>query len=280
MQSRQGNVLHTLLAVRQFIRDKAAQLGSVVTAGSIQKLDDTIAKLQATVTEQSTADLQAQGATQSQQALRKALIRDHMSKIARIAVVAGLPPEPELAALRLPSANISLPRLAAAAQGMAGVVTQHASVFTDFGVTPDFVAELQTAATDMEGAKVTQNARKAVRAGATKGLKDELANGRKIVSVLDSFVKSALKDDPATLAGWNTAKRISHAGKKAAPATTPVTPPATGGTPATPAVPATSATPAASAATAAPAAPATPAAPAAPAPAPAAPAPRPQTSAA
>jgi len=52
MQSRQGIVLHTLLAVRQFIRDKAAQFGSVVTVGSMQKLDDIIAKLQAIVAEQ------------------------------------------------------------------------------------------------------------------------------------------------------------------------------------------------------------------------------------
>ena len=245
MQSRQGIVLHTLLAVRQFIRDKAAQLGSVVTAGSIQKLDDSIARLQAIVAEQSTTDLQALGATKSQQALRKALIRDHMSKIARIAAAAALPPDPELGALRMPRGNPSLPRLAQAALGMAGVVAKHEAVFTDFGVTPGFVAELQTAATDMVGANVTRTTRKSSRVAATTGLKAELAKGRNIVGVLDAFVKSALQNDPATLAGWNNAKRVSHAGKKLGPATQPVTaPPATGGTPATQAGPAPSAGPA------------------------------------
>jgi len=223
MQSRQGNVLHTLLAVRQFIRDKAAQLGSVVTVGSIQKLDDIIAKLQAIVAEQSTTDLQAKGATQSQQTLRLALVRDHMAKIARIAVVVSLPPDAELAKLRTPKPNLGIPRLAAAALGMAGAVAQHASLFTEFGVTPDFVAELQTAATDLVGARETHDSRKAVRSSATTGLKEELANGRKIVSVLDAFVKSAVKSDPAMLAGWNTAKRVSHAGKRSGPAKTPVT---------------------------------------------------------
>ena len=265
MQSKQGIVLHTLLAVRQFIRDKAAQLGSVVTAGSMQKLDDIIVKVQAIVAEQSTTDLQAKGSTQSQQTLRVALIRDHMSKIARIAAVASLPPDTDLSVLRTPSRNLDIPRLAAAAQGMAGAVAAHASVFTDFGVTPDFVAELRAAVTDLEGAKVTRIKTKAFRVTATTGLKKELSEGRKIVSVLDAFVKSALKDDPATLAGWNNAKRVSHAGKKSGPAKTPVIPaPATGGTPATPSAPAATVTPATPATPEAPGASASQATPAAP----------------
>jgi hypothetical protein len=46
------------------------------------------------------------------------------------------------------------------------------------------------------------------RKGATTGLKVTLSRGRKIVGVLDAFVKTALKDDPALLADWDVIKRV------------------------------------------------------------------------
>lgn len=212
MQSRQGNVLHTLLAVRQFFAENGAKLGTVVSTGSIQKLNEAITQLEALVATQGTSDVQAKGATRKQKALEKALVRDHMRKIARIAE-AELPATPEVTVLRMPQGRLTVAKLAAAAQGMAGAVGQHAAVFTDFGVTPGFVAELQSAARDMVAAQVQRSQHKGTRGAATTGLKLQLANGRKIVRVLDAFVTSALKDDHATLAAWNSVKRVAKASR-------------------------------------------------------------------
>jgi hypothetical protein len=67
------------------------------------------------------------------------------------------------------------------------------------------------------------------RTGATRGLTAKLAAGRKIVRVLDAFVKSALRDDPAMLANWNAVKRVKRVGPRAplgpAPATVPTVAP-------------------------------------------------------
>lgn len=43
--------------------------------------------------------------------------------------------------------------------------------------------------------------------------------------MLDAFVKTALKDDPALLANWNSIKRVNLVGRRGA--TTPDTPVAT-----------------------------------------------------
>ena len=208
MQVTQGNVLHTLLAVRRFLADNGAKLGTVVTTGSVQKLNDAITQLDALIATQGASNVQAKGATRKQEALKKALVRDHMTKIARIAA-AELPATPEITVLRMPRGRPTVAQLAAAAQGMAGAVGQFASVFTDFGVTPGFVAELQAAARDMVAAQVQGSQHKGTRGAATKGLKLQLAHGRKIVRVLDAFVRSALKDDHATLAAWESVKRVA-----------------------------------------------------------------------
>ena len=208
MKSRQGSVLHTLLAVRQFFTENGAKLGTVVSTGSIQKLNDSITQLEALVVAQSASHLEAQGATRKQEALKKALVRDHMTKIARIAA-AELPATPEVTPLRMPHGRPTVAQLAAAAQGMAGAVAKFESVFTGFGVTPGFVAELQSAANAMVATQVQRSQHTGARGAATKGLTLQLSNGRKIVHVLDAFVKSALKDDHATLAAWNSVKRVA-----------------------------------------------------------------------
>jgi hypothetical protein len=66
-----------------------------------------------------------------------------------------------------------------------------------------------------------RKASRVARGGATQGLKTLLSSGRRTVHALDAMVKSALKDDPALLAGWRIAKRV-----ELVTGTRPATPPA------------------------------------------------------
>src|SRR5262249_21146094 len=144
----------------------------------------------------------SKGATRKKQDLRTALLRDHMSKIARIAA-ADLPRVPELEPLRMPRGQPTVAKLAALAEGMAKTAALHADVFMAAGLPADFIAQL-TAATDaMTGAVTQRISSRSLVGGATVGLKDRLSAGRKIVHVLDAFVRSALKDDPVLLRSWN-----------------------------------------------------------------------------
>ena len=230
MRTSQGNTLQSLRSVQAFLRTNAAVLPTVATAGARQQLDDIVASLDGHAIVQSGSTLTARSATQRHTALRDVLLRDHMKPIAMIAA-ASLPKTPELEPLQMPKGRPTPERLRALAHGMANAAQPYEQVFINAGLPQDFLAQLIASAdatTDTIGAR-QQNR---VQVGsATRGLSVQLSNGRKIVHVLDAFVKSALKDDPSLLAGWNQAKRVGKTnGPRAQVSTTPA-PPAHAATP-------------------------------------------------
>jgi hypothetical protein len=208
MHSAQGNMLQSLRAVEEFLDANANKIDGIVNTGTRRKLAETIGSLQTYVAEQAGSNIAAQGATQRTQKLRRALVRDHMAPIARIAQ-ADLPPTvPELEALRAPRSNDSIERLAAAAYGMAAAATPFADTFVKAGLAPDFIAKLSAAADAMLQSVSERAQNRGKWSGATKGLKTTLSSGRKLVTVIDAFVESALVNDPALLANWKRVKRV------------------------------------------------------------------------
>jgi hypothetical protein len=220
METAQGYTLQSLRNVQAFLTHHAAVLPGVVHTGTRRQLDATLVALADLVAEQAGSDLAAQGATQRQRALRRALVRDHLTPIARIARVA-LAGTPALEALRLPRGRPTAHRLAAAAHGMAEAATPYAELFIAAGLAADFLGQLHGAA-DALLAALDQRARsQGRRRGATAGLRATLSAGRTLVHVLDAFVQTALVDEPALLAGWEASQRVQRLpGRRRAPATT------------------------------------------------------------
>ena len=85
MQTAQGNMLVSLNAVDEFLTDHAAVLGGVITTGARGKLKQAIADLIALRSDQTGGVLTSRISTQSKASHRKALMRDHMAPLARIA---------------------------------------------------------------------------------------------------------------------------------------------------------------------------------------------------
>jgi hypothetical protein len=226
-------MLQSLRNVAGFLDQHADQLQGVVQTGARQRLDTVITALETHASDQSGGTIGSKGATQKQRALRRALIRDHMTPIARIAA-ADLPRTPELEALRLPKGRPTSQKLAAAAHGMAEKAAVFAQVFTRAGLPDDFVAALIAAADAMIASiSERESNRNAVR-GATESLATKLAESRRVVHVLDAFVQSKLQSDDGLLASWNRAKRVLRVsgGRPASIETTPV--PGTSSTPPAP----------------------------------------------
>ena len=228
MQTTQGNMLVSLHAVETFLDDNAAALVGVINTGARQKLTGAIVDLSTYASDQTGGALISQSSTQGKQSLRLALMRDHMAPIARIAQ-AELPLTPQVAPLRMPRGRPTIPKLVSAAEGMAKAAAPYAGVFVDNGRSIDFIGQLNAAAGTLL-ASVSDHANiQGKRKTATKGLKAKLTAGRKIVHILDTYVKSTLKDDPILLAGWNTVKRVQRTGTRtaatptAAPAPAPST---------------------------------------------------------
>lgn len=229
MRTTQGSILQSLRTVQLFLETNASQLGDVNASGARQDLDAAIVELSGHVVTQAGSTLAAMGLTQRQYALRRVLLRDHMAPIAKIAQ-AKLPPTPEVAPLRMPIGKPTIERLAALAQGMAKAAEPYAAVFIAAGMPADFIAQLTAAVDPMVAAMSDRTQTRGSRRGATSGLQDTLSSGRKIVHVLDAFMKSALKDNPSLLANWDVVKRVrvipSRPTPAAAPAPTPTPTPA------------------------------------------------------
>ena len=215
MQTKQGNMLQSLRNVEVFLDANATQLAGVVQSDMRQRLTDAITSLESHVSAQTEGTFGSKGATQKHKALRRALIRDHMIPIARIAA-ADLPDTPELHPLRLPASGVSVQRLAAAAHGMADAAQKYADTFTRATLPVDFAAQLSAAADAMIASIGDRTKNVLVRRGATAGLKKTLFDARRIVGVLDALVRSRLQRQPSLLAAWKSAKRVTQLPRRAA----------------------------------------------------------------
>lgn len=213
MKTVQGTTLVSLHAVDGFIESNAAALGSIVTSGARQKLAALIAVAATHTAAQTGSELESLGATIGNQGLRTALMRDHMAPIASIAR-SELPQTPAIAPLRLPRGRPSNPRLVMAAEGMAKAAEPFADIFVTSGLPADFITRLNTAAEALLTSLGDHSNIRSRRKVATTGIQSTLSEGRKVVRVLDTYVKSALKDDPILLSGWNSVKRVRRVGQR------------------------------------------------------------------
>jgi hypothetical protein len=111
---------------------------------------------------------------------------------------------------------------------MARAATPYADMFTKAGLPTDFVAQLVSVADAIRASVDERSLSDNLRNGATEGLKSKLAAGRKIVHVLDAFVRTALKRDPAVLASWKAVAHVRKAAVRPAPTVVPAPTPAPG----------------------------------------------------
>jgi len=125
MQTRQAHTLQSLQAVQSFLDDPALELRSVSSGAARKRLDSLVTELQSHVTEQASSNFASQGATKRLRALRRSLLRDHMTPIARVAG-ADLPNSVEVQPLEMPRGNTgtaaSRPTMLAARQTAASAI--------------------------------------------------------------------------------------------------------------------------------------------------------------
>ena len=208
MKAAQGNTLTALEGIQTFLDTHADALPGAVKSDIRKQLDGSIAVLSGHATDQKWGINSAQGATQKHKSARSVLMRDHMAPISRIAHL-ELPALPEFVALRMPRGNPSVPRLVAAARAMGKEAASHADVFVAAGLPADFVAQLDAAIlATLEPVSVRKQSRGTAR-GATVGLTTQLTTARRIVKVIDAFVRTALKDNAPLLATWNSVKHAT-----------------------------------------------------------------------
>jgi hypothetical protein len=207
MKSTQADRLFSLRGAQQFLAQNVERLPQAAESGARHRLDQIVMELGEFVADQAGSTFEAQGATRRLHAMRLVLIQDHMAPIVSIARV-ELGSTPEMVGFRLPRGTPSVPKLAAAAMGMADAAVPHAAVFVQAGLPHDFIARLIAAADAVVEAKTRREQCRGRVSGATTGIGDRLSAGRRVVDVLHTFVRTATRDEPGLLADWRSVRAV------------------------------------------------------------------------
>ena len=227
MNRKQSDTLQSLKEVQQFLIERAAELPGLAETGMRKKFDDTVTELSKLAATQTSAELRAMSTTRKIHSLTTELIEHHMSHIARIAAVT-LPPGPELAPLALPKKRIQTgERLAAKARGMATEAQKYQAIFIDAGLPIDFIQQLRDAADALTSLISLRKQSVAERGAATKLLRAQTQEAKKVVRVIDGFVQTAAKGNTKLLVTWKILKRLRRQ-TVASPETQDISPPSTG----------------------------------------------------
>ena len=204
----------TLRSVPPFLDEHRDVLAAVATSPMRRRLDDTLARLAFLADEQTASAAGARVCTQRYRERRRQLVRDHLVPLALIARTTE-PPLSALEPFHLPRGRSTAQRLATVARAMAETAASHADILTAAGLPDDFVNRMGGAADAMMaelGRRTQESARHRI---ATEAIRTLLAAARRIVSVLDAFVKTACEQDAGLLAGWASVTHVRRGSRRA-----------------------------------------------------------------
>jgi len=207
MRTKEANQLEALRNVQAFLDEQRNRLPTIATSGARRQLDDALARLTQHADDQTSSAAWSRNCTKRYHALRRRLFRSHIVPIALIARTTR-PPLSELAQFRIPRGKPTAQRLAAAAHAMAEAAAPHADTFVAAGMPDNFIAQLKGASDAMMAeleARAQEWARHRI---ATEALRAGISSARRIVQVLDAFVRSACELDVEMIAGWESVTHV------------------------------------------------------------------------
>ena len=231
----------TIQSYRRVIEWQQSRVGILQSAPApvlahFAALREVVTRIEANaVTQASQHGLRTRTATDAN--VRREAVRNAMRPITQVArtlqgTVFGIG-----AIAQMPGTHWDNEKLVTAANSMAENATPFAQALVDHGLQPDCIETLTTAAAALKSSIDARGTAKAMAIGARNGARAGLRDARKLVSLLDAGLMSFLKADPASLASWKNAKRITLKGVlgtivPAAPAVTApsATPPASDAT--------------------------------------------------
>jgi hypothetical protein len=206
------------------------QAAPTPVAAHLAKLGEVVTRIESNATQQDTQHrLSTRSSTDATE--RRIAVRTAMYPITQIAkglrgTVFGIS-----AISKMPIGRMDNEALVTAANSMA----ENASIFTttliEHGLQPNCIETLQSAAAALKSSIDARGSARAQGVGASKGIHADVSEGIKLVSFVDAGLKSVIRNDHATLASWQNAKRVTTKGvvgsivppalTVAAPSTTP-----------------------------------------------------------
>lgn len=142
---------------------------------------------------------------------RREVVVHHMKPIAQVArALRGV--VPGIGVLKLPKGNIPTPQVINAATVMMKKAEVYKDVLVENGLPANFLEELEKVTAALKASFDGRGLARAARVLATRGVGEELALGRRTVSIMDVIVTRLLRSQPAKMAEWEQLKRVTVRG--------------------------------------------------------------------
>lgn len=178
-------------------------------AETIAEIREIAATLTGAITAQTTGLSDAQRATAERLAAREAL-RETLKAIARTARVLALDMPGLENKFRLPRSG-GVNALLHAARAFATDAAKLKAEFIRHEHPETFIEDLQAEIAALERAMSSQNMKRDAHITATASVDSLIEHGMHAVRKLDAIVRNKFRDDPSTLAAWESARHVERA---------------------------------------------------------------------
>lgn len=192
-------------------RQNAFPAGSLA-AETITELKKVIQELAEAGTSQTSGLSSVQRATAERLAAREAL-RESMQAIARTARAMAIDVPGLENKFRLPRSG-SDPALLQSARAFAADAVPYKAEFLRHGMPESFLEEFREEIADLERAMEQQNAGRGAHVSATVSVDSAAERGINAVRRLHAIVLNQFRDDPSTLAAWQSARHVEIATRR------------------------------------------------------------------
>lgn len=193
--------------VQNFTAERASSFPADSLGGeTVAELKRFIETLTEAATTQTSGLSSVQRATAERMAAREAL-RESMQALSRTARVMGLDTPGLENKFRLPRSG-SDPALLQTARAFAADALPLKDAFLRHAMPPSFVEDFKQDIADLERAVGQQNSGRGAHVSATVSVESAAERGMNAVRKLDAIVRNMFRDDPATLAAWESARHV------------------------------------------------------------------------
>ena len=208
MKKEQENLLEALARVEDFLDSNQAVMATVITSKAHQNFSASRERLVEYMKAQGEHTRGLRAAVAVKRRLAAQLVRHHFRPIAVVARK-ELRAAEEFAALTQPRKRPRHVALVATGYGMARAAQVHEAVFLEAGLPADFLAQLARATEALEAGITAKGRVEALRVEATAGLAKEGRVARFALRLLDTLVRSAVREDDALIDRWGKVSRVA-----------------------------------------------------------------------
>lgn len=209
MLARQQRQMLAFLRMSVFASDNVPPGANDKYAQLVNELNELVDRLDKDAHDQAHGQHNAEAKTQQVIAAKKALRDFHLKPIAATARVLMSDAHEEVKnATRLPARNLGMQKLLAEAKSIREAVVKYEKLFIENGRSQDFIAQLDRAVSEVEQRYLERHGPRALRAGSTAGLAQDIRRARRLVTLIECQILTGYARDPVKLKEWQMAKRV------------------------------------------------------------------------